>query len=501
MLVSLEHLQAQVKRLPPQREQAVQAVQFIQSIQSLPVEYRADLVFSSIEADHTLLRRRDVANELQNLFTLAQQTVHPFPISLAALRTQDVMEAQLSADSQQHVDTLSIQTRIIDQLIINDPKDAFRLAQTIRFPLEPAPCSTPYVDDPSSYYRMLDHDIPIWLSAKVANQQEITEFIETHLATQLKSASQISGAAALLANAPLDDDDFVTSLSAFEGATARLQISGREMGWLVEDDELFKRFQLLIDRSAKARQPVARSISLLRAVLLASSRMRCADPLVSGNQILKSYSQLLEKYKVTDPALALDSKVFVAPDNNGKAILHPITPTGQDDLRLKSLQKYSAHATAAGHIEDVYGWETTSNEIFNSLEAGSFRDSCEVCDFYGAFLRYFLLINFSPSSPTSTAQERALAGYTRYLESSSIKSSEPMAWIAKIKLLINFSRLATSDQQRNLDRLHGRGLQLMNLPSPDGHVVLDELTRARDPVCTAYVRYETLFHPSWSSPY
>ena len=168
---------------------------------------------------------------------------------------------------------------------------------------------------------------------------------------------------------------------------------------------------------------------------------------------------------------------------------------------MRTLSKYASLAASVGHIEDMNGWEMSANDVLTALESTQTTNPCELCDFYSRYILYSLLIDYSPRAPISRSQESALSSYARYLTSTEVKRSEPVAWISKVKLLINFSRNADSDQLHRIEQFQSKGIQLMNLPSPSGRVVLDELSQARDPICSAYVRYETLFHPGWTSSY
>jgi hypothetical protein len=357
------------------------------------------------------------------------------------------------------------------------------------------------VSDPTPYYQMMERNLPIWISAKALTSQGLRDLLELHFSYQMKSATQIAGAAHLLANAPLTDEDFVGLLPVYDASLSRLQLSDRELGWLIQQADLYSQIRSLIDLSIKLHQSATPALSRLRFLILQGLHSRCSDALVKADQVIKEFNGLVGRYQPSDPTLALDAKVVSATTQGKEATLHPIAPTGPDDVKLRTLSKYASDAASAGHIEDMYGWEMTSNDVLTSLESTQTTNPCEICDFYNHYIRYFLLINYSPTVPTSRSQESALSSYARYLISSDIKRSEPAAWISKVKLLINFSRNADPDQLHRLDQLQSKGLQLMNLPSPSGRVVLDELSQARDPICSAYARYETIFHPGWTSPY
>jgi hypothetical protein len=81
------------------------------------------------------------------------------------------------------------------------------------------------------------------------------------------------------------------------------------------------------------------------------------------------------------------------------------------------------------------------------------------------------------------------------------QDDNPIAWVHNFKLLINLSRKPDADQNARIERLKAQGLHLMGMPSPSGQVVLDEIYNSREPVTTAYARYEHLLRPPYYSPY
>jgi hypothetical protein len=489
---------AQTKKPASAENEAI--LHYTRTLSSLPIEYRADLLLSAVESHPRLLSQPAIAQELEDVFAAAPSAEHAFPLAFASIRTEDVSESQIAADSQQHVDTLSIQTRVITRLIANSPKEALLLAAEIRFPAESTPCSTSMVSDPTAYYQMMERNLPLWVSAKALTSQGLRDLLELHFSTQMKSATQIAAAAHLLANAPLTDEDFGELLAVYDASLSRLQLSDRELGWLIQEADLYSQIRALVDKSIKLHESATPTLSQLRALILQGLHSRCSDALVNADRVIQELNGLVGRYQPYDPTLALDSKLLSATQDE-KSTLHPIDPTGPDDVKMQTLSKYAGLAASVGHIEDMNGWEMSANEVLTSLESTQTSTSCEICDFYNRYIRYWLLINYSPAAPISRSQESALSSYARYLSSSDIKGSEPAAWISKAKLLINFSRNADSEQLHRIEQFQSKGIQLMGLPSPSGRVVLDELRQTRDPICSAYVRYEALFHPGWTSPY
>lgn len=476
-------------------------VEYLEGLSGLPVEYRADLLLTALEQHHELLSVPAIQTELHALFDAAPHARHRFPQVYAAPDQVDSAESQLSwAFHHERVDAMNIRVRTLRLLATKQPRTAYTLAASMQVNPPPAPCSEASVYEVAPFYSFLQEEIPRWTESKIATAAEVQEQLDGRIST-ITSGASLAPIASLLATIPLSPEALRQLTDAYAAKELRVDVSSRELGAMLQTDELFPAMEKLLTRMDTAGVPDYPVIHGLRSVLIAGTRHRCTNSLLHRAANIKSFNDLLVQHHLEHSDLTLDEHALDGTQDGGKAEVHSITPTGADDTTLKTLIRYATRADKESMLQDMQGWNAASDSLLQSIELNNDSGNCDLCFFTAKSMRYFLLIENSADQPLSTAKEQALRSYTNFLVTSCANGEDPTALLAHLKPILNYGRQPDPQAKKRIDDLRSRGLHLMGLPTPSGHVVSEEIDSRNEKVTRAYAQFDRLFLPAYESPY
>ena len=137
--------------------------------------------------------------------------------------------------------------------------------------------------------------------------------------------------------------------------------------------------------------------------------------------------------------------------------------------------------------------EEDASAALASITHGDDPEGCDLCLFQ-AHIRLFELLT-SRQSSSGTLRKLLLAEVT-YLSHNSIEQQNPAAFLAPVKSLIETSRATAAPANSNRmlpagDRTKGYALPEL---SAESGLLREQLLLSDDPIISAYMQFETLFH-------
>jgi hypothetical protein len=160
-----------------------------------PSEFAADALLRI--AERTKLSPEGRIELLEEAFRLAQ-SAH-FPIPYRSFRAEsDSLAATRNQAYRLHLDTLSLQARVVRALLPIDPAKAREYFEQIRVPqLQELTCADALIPDVSSFYDVLGQVAPATFSPKERAKEEDVNFVLSYIA-RITSPVQLAPAARLV---------------------------------------------------------------------------------------------------------------------------------------------------------------------------------------------------------------------------------------------------------------------------------------------------------------
>lgn len=474
-----------------------QRLSLIKAVQGLPVEYRADIVLSAVEKQPELLHYPSVRRSVNGIFEAASSARRTYPMSLTAQIQGDSVETQLSADlSTQRLDTMSIRLRVVKIFNPSQPAISRQMFWKIQTDPPRTECEVGMVPNLSGYYQQLAESLGSWQNAVGTGQDILASELVEHIRV-LNSPLAMAPLADAISKMKLTQANLQQVASAYEAYVSRAEATDRELAALIQRDQLIRSVRslaILLKSQGLSAQPVLLGI---RKVLLGSSSRGCMDTVMDRRKVVQSFNSMVDEFGLDQSRLSLAE---LSPKTAGvAAVERRIGPDAAISGPLTNLQHFWERQASGQAILDQIGWEDSAKEVLRYADSLDDHDGCAECLFLRKFLLYFSVANFAPKGHLAQA---GLSKFTEFLASTPVRFSEPEAWIAKIKLFLNFSRYNMDDTQaKRIASLQKQGRGLMDLPTPDGKVVLNEMRYSQDPIVSAYYRNELVFKPKFSSPY
>jgi hypothetical protein len=472
---------------------------FLASTRGLPIEYRADIVLSAVEAQPTLLQNASVQRSVRDIFELAGTAQSPYPLATAVNIEGDSVETQLSGDmALQHLDGLGIRIRAVKLFAASRLGLAYDLFWKIPLDPERVECDAPMVADVSQYYNELPRLVELWKKAGVLNDEKLTAQLTEHI-NSLRSPLASGLLAEVIDRLELHPADLQQVVVAYQGYLERVTASDRELGAIIQQDAFIDRIARL-SRLLKDQGLLPLGLlSSTRKFLIDSTCSSCKDSIVRRDTLVTGFNRIVD-HLGSEQSLKLSPSDLSPKETSSAALVHSVGPDPAVSDTLKTLDRFWSRMNHGQAVSDQAGWEDAAENVLHYADRLDSQADCSLCLFYRKFILYYAVAN---SAPPGRVTQAALARYIGYLSSSPVKQSEPSAWISKLKLFLNFSRQEGIDdeQAKRIAKLQEMGMSLIDLPTSDGKAVLDEMRNVRDPIMSTYYRNELLFKPKFSAPY
>jgi hypothetical protein len=220
---------------------------------------------------------------------------------------------------EQELDSLSLQLRAVDGLLLLAPQKArehFLEIAPLRLP--PLNCDDFLVYDVDRFYDVLGRVASQTFSPKEVREGEPTKFLAGYIST-ITSASQVSPVARLLEDAPVKDADFQSLITAFAGALGR--ISSDDRSFLMGARAAGAWIQRLAEQCQKRQIPPMVLLEAYRQFLAAHfAGARCADDSKNiWTASPENITSLFNEKLATAPLQPIDPGTMVPSKTDGEA--------------------------------------------------------------------------------------------------------------------------------------------------------------------------------------
>ena len=471
---------------------------FLRNLGGLPVEYRADLMLSVLEAQPEWLKSKEIQSLLADLYAAAPQAVHGYMLTFAVEnRGEDTIESRLSVDARQRLDALSIRLRVIKLIGRVKPRMTYDLLSETKLMPPAADCNSALAATLTDFYAVFQSQQKNWQASTEVGSEQTKDLLLEQISS-LSAPQGLAPLAALLTSLPADKDDLEEFATAYTAAEYRLAASDRDLGVMVNgvmgnNEKLVEHVDQFATRLQQQKIDPQNLLQGLRAFMISSTRTTCKDSLVRRAAVVSAFNTVIAHHGIQDRAILLKDSDLNPDRMLGVATVHGSDPPATADSYVRALG-YQQRTSSPREISE---WQTASANLLAFTEHLNDDQGCGTCLFYKKFLLYYMLFDGSPEGASKTAAFRSA---TQFMANTPVKQTDPLVWIAQIKVLINYSRHADDKQLEKIAAVRAFGVMPVRVPVSEGRIILEEMLNSQDPVMQAYARYERLFRPPYEIP-
>ena len=471
---------------------------FLRNLSGLPVEYRADLMLSVLEAQPEWLKSKEIQSLLVDLYAAAPQAVHGYMLTLAVENgREDTIESRLSVDARQHLDALSIRLRVIKLIGQVKPRMTYDLLSETKLMPPAADCNSALAATLTDFYAVFLAQQKNWLRSSGVGSEQTKDLLLGQISS-LSAPQGLAPLAALLTSLSADKDDLEEFATAYTAAEYRIAASDRDLGVMVNgvmgnNEKLVEHVDQFATRLQHQKIDPQNLLQGLRAFLISSTRTTCKDSLVQRAALVSAFNNVVAHHAIQDRAILLKDTDLNSDRILGAAIVHGSDPPATADPYVRALG-YQQRTSSPREISE---WQTASADLLSFTEHLNDDQGCGTCLFYKKFLLYYMLFDGSPEGASKTAAFRSAA---QFMANTPVKQTDPLVWIAQIKVLINYSRHPDDKQLEKIAAVRALGVIPVRVPVSEGQVIIEEMLNSQDPVMQDYALYERLFQPPYELP-
>ena len=267
VLVAQQSLpQKQTKQ--PLTERSNDIENLLSRARSLPAEFAID-VFLRVEKSKRVdsAWRKEILEEAFNLTTSVQNELRekaiPFPNTLA-----DTRAGYRSLASELNLDSLSLRSRIIDEMLSIDRSVALRMLNEMptKLPFKTRPCSAQTDYDVSGFYRLIEKVARTVYDAKRIQQGERVQFILPYV-ENMSSPAQIEPLTHLIISLGLRQKESFIISQAFGNALKEISVDDRSFSAALINDGSTRSVLQLANLYRKTAVPYQQILSEYRSYL------------------------------------------------------------------------------------------------------------------------------------------------------------------------------------------------------------------------------------------
>jgi hypothetical protein len=460
-------------------------------VSALPVEFSADLGLAILQQAKSTIPHPEAIDFLNRLFDSARTARYQTSF-LYAGHNYATSSAATEAGSLRHqtADALSIQTRVVQQMLHDSPDLAAGRFADIQVTPKRATCADPTIQDLNSYYEAL--------RALFADENVITfngESRPMFLLDRVREAVTPEQIVPLLYALSSIDPDRENGRALFQIASSNLDAmtaTGRELDAL--DMNLNVAMQRLGTYAQQRHVPLTGLAIAYRSFLVRSA----ATPTCEGDPHARKYTAI--NFNTVRRYLDQEGQTIVAvliPDDvqtmdTGAAAIDP-SVTVLEGLPQSLEQRLTR---PPGVLDDVRPPpQTTEQDATAALATLTQQDpqGCDLCLFQ-AHIRLFATL--TARQPAGATLRKLLLAQVDYISQNSIEQKDPAAYLAALQTLIATSRpnpISASSKPLSPagDRTHGYAIPEL---TAEAAALREHLLLSNDPVLSTYMRFEIMFH-------
>lgn len=438
---------------------------------AVPPEYEADVLIRLAQSGKITSREKKLTwlRKAFNLAADAQLSVQPTPTPYS---DTDTKSGYLAVAAHLHLDTLSLESRVVSAMLPIDSAGARELLEQIQFPtLQALGCEEPLTYDLSMFYQLLEEVENHGFTEKERLQGKDVTMLVPYL-TSLQSHAQVQPIAQLLRNLKMSSSDLGRLVSLFADAISRLRgdprsFAAERLGFL--GYQFPESFVLLIKKLDAQHVPTSALLTAFREYLTNNlNAVQCgetADQEKSGEPlpgcVLLFNEQLSQQ--IRDDELSPINKEELRNSRVGpRATVLPFWSSVESKRLMEDLRKlrFGNGKRELSEMERATTqWNSRLIDFLTELEAWKPSDDDEIGFFDQKCILYSTLIQIIPNGAQAT---KAIDDFVDFLELNSVQRHSPSEWIFWVDRLLSGLR-APKDRQELIQAFANSGDSTLNL--------------------------------------
>jgi len=428
----------------------------VEGAAAAPSEVGADVLIRLAES-RKIANRATKVDFLSKAFDLAATAEQPVKRTAMFGGMGDMPSALLSRAYRMNMDKLSLQSRVVNDLLPLDATKARELFEEIQFPaLSPVGCEERLTYDLGFFYETLGKVARRGFTAKDKLKGRQIALL-TPFVSPLQSHAQVKPAAELLVSARLPASDLGQLANLFAGSLAQLRGDERSFAATAMGpggNEISGSVANLVT-ILEAKE--ISSITLLRALrqYLVSNfgEVRCAEALrgqADNNSLpeaVKYFNQQLRRY------LQIGQIAAITEDELKKARIIPRVPTtvywqSPESKRLATDMRRLRFGDDESRLTDAdrttSAWSSRLTDFVTELEAWHPDNEPAANVFHQKSILYEGLIDLMPSGPEKS---KVLQSFVEFLEQNSVQTPTRIEWLVHADDLLSGKRAADDREE------------------------------------------------------
>jgi hypothetical protein len=445
---------------------------------------------------------------LKELFERAPTAQNQTPVSNATLR-YDTLSYQKALDSSSlPFNTLDIQARTVSLLRSKSPPLSWELLQEISLPTRRTDCMDSLTPNPTPYYQVMVSSLNAIRSTVVPDGRTKVAYLLQQI-NEMKTPSQLQAFATSVVTLDIRPSQKIPLFDAIIIRIGAINGSDREMFGADNPANLSVLTPAIAGLVESEKSDDISPVPLLRAYRAFLVRnlhaTACADSTLDRVAEATSFNALDSSLIGEDPkpVRALSSQELTPTSLAGVANDETIGLDGgiREPLRrihqiFKANQKAfyqsdSGEEVAQPNPSDV------QDALKHALDLGTNDSSSNAARFENQMAILGLLMRAIPPGPSLND---VIDADIALLNLNPSEQQSPLSWLRHFQELMFTSRPITVDVVAELQKRSKSGELMIMLPSPDALFIRQTLRRYQsDPVISAYLAYEDIFHPVYIS--
>lgn len=470
------------------------------SLDGLKIEYRSDIQFNAIE--NGKITSRKLAEEIvQNLFNDAELATYPYPFGLTSTDVDTRDLAVANALSAFHLDALSIRLRGVQVLKSWNSAKSLEKFQSIRLAVSPVECKSTLVPELSTYYALLFSLASSGISSGAKTREDV--FFWIHAQVQgMSSPLQLAPMATMLTKLDIGANEFKVLADAYSARLAQLQATDRESAYIQKKQSIAAEIRTLASTLRGDSWPVDPLFQSYKTFIERSAEQpRCSDATTDWKEVLKSFNDLIDEYKVKDVGKLDPSNFKPSSESGGSADVHvppDMTAVYAALGKVMALRPNHGGSQNTDGVQDSSGWESDVDDALKKLDGiDPSRFDCYAC---AASAKTSVLFAYFDSVPDKRWKQRILKYLIRNLADQTMERDAPVEWLFSVDILLNTARKPSAQQEQELDRLVKEGKAPNALPSILGVEILKAMEQSGDNTLYSYANADEILQNGYIIP-
>jgi hypothetical protein len=414
-------------------ERASEIENLLSRARLLPAEFAIDILMRVEKSKRVDKRwKKEILEEAFTLTTTVQNDLRekgiPFPST-----SPDTRAGYRSLAFSLRLDSLSLRSRIIDEMLSIDQGVALRMLNEIppKLPFKTRSCSTRTEYEVSDFYRLLGKIARTVYDEKQILQGERVQFLLPYVES-LTSPTQIDPLINLLMSVDLRRKESFIISQSFENALKKITADDRSFSAALIGNKSTRSIFGLVNMYRKTGVPYAQILNNYRAYLVRHLQaVRCEDNVKLLKQQIKEIN-----YYYPDNGLSIDESTPSEVEQPA-TLSKPYFESAQSKAllaELRDLRGYDDDDPGTREPHTSASWQEKMLDYLRRLEAWEGSNESDEEDYFHQkciFYKMLLLI-----APAGTQSDQVLLSYLKLLSDPTAISESRVEWLWHVNELI-----------------------------------------------------------------